>query len=115
MVSTTWAGVLISAACLAFASLPAGSSTAAVTIAARNATIALALTRGRVFASYFAGWLRGTGMAARLGERPATFSAEGSKRRKRSGAATPSLSLQRGQSPAAAATVALNLLSHRSQ
>jgi hypothetical protein len=50
-----------------------------------------------------------------LGERPATFSAEGSKRRKRRGLLTPSLSLHRGQSPEAAATVALKLLSHRSQ
>jgi hypothetical protein len=41
--------------------------------------------------------------------------AEGSNSRKRSLLVTPSLSLQRGQSPAAAATVALNLLSHRSQ
>jgi hypothetical protein len=65
--------------------------------------------------SYFADWLCGAGATGRAGERPATFSAEGSKRRKRSGAATSSVSLHRGQSPAAAATVALNLLSHRSQ
>ena len=50
-----------------------------------------------------------------MGERPATFSAEGSKRRKRNGTLTPSLSLHRGQSPEAAATVALYLDSHRSQ
>jgi hypothetical protein len=65
--------------------------------------------------SYFAGWLRGTVERLGAGEMPATFSAEGSKRRKRNGLLTPSLSLQRGQSPEAAAMVALNLLSHRSQ
>lgn len=69
---------------------------------------------GRVF-GYFAGWLRGTGAPVRAGEMPATFSADGSKRRKRNGLATPSLSLQRGQPPEAAAMVALYLLSHRSQ
>jgi hypothetical protein len=66
--------------------------------------------------AYFAAGLRGIEAAAvRPGERPATLIAEGSKSWKRSLLETPSLSLQRGQSPAAAATVALNLLSHRSQ
>jgi hypothetical protein len=66
-------------------------------------------------AHHFAGRLCDTGAPVRAGERPATFNAEGSKRRKRKGALTPSFSLQRGQPAEAAAIVALYLLSHRSQ
>jgi hypothetical protein len=82
---------------------------------AREATIAFALKRAAYLLPYFAGWLWAVGAVVRAGERLATFIAEGSKRRKRSGLETPSLRMHRGQSLAEAATVALKLLSHRSQ
>jgi hypothetical protein len=50
-----------------------------------------------------------------LGSMLAALTAEGSKRRKWSGAETPSLALQRGQLPTEAATVGLKLVRQRLQ
>ncbi len=69
----------------------------------------------RVLDSYFASWLRGAVGVPGGTLVAAPLRSAVSKRRSRSLLATPSLSRQRGQSPAAAATVALNLLPQRSQ